>query len=233
MIGLEERTLDWTSRQDPRSKDYSILAAVDRTEPINITWRTPDPLDQHREGACVGFGWMHDALTTPVRVDLSRVRADVPRDPTLFARWVYLMARRIDEWPGEEDNGTSVIAGAKIMQSAGLLGEYRWGFSTRALALGLSKGPAILGMPWYESMYYPKGGVLNVAGNMVGGHCILATKYRKPGLVFPGEAAFGLFNSWGRGWGNNGHAWIKESSLAYLLRQDGEACIPVRRSYGR
>lgn len=235
MSGWEDYKLDWVSRQDPLSLGFPIRAIVDRTVPSNMTWRTPPiPLDQGQEGACVGFGWTHEALSTPVVVDLNRVRASVPRDPQEFARYCYLSAQRIDEWAGESYEGTSVLAGAKVMQSAGLLGEYRWCFNTRDVALALTNtGPVVLGINWYNSMYYPVNGIVRVSGSIAGGHCILVVGYRKPGVIFPGEAAFMLFNSWGPGWGNNGRAWISESELAFLLKQNGEACVPVRRSYGR
>lgn len=235
MTGVEDYKLDWIPRHDPRSLQYPIRAIVDRTTPVNMTWRTPAvPLDQGREGACVGFGWTHEALTTPVAVDFARVRASVPRDPAEFARYCYLSAQRIDEWEGENYEGTSVLAGAKVMRQAGLLLEYRWCFSTKDVAMALSNtGPVVLGIPWYDSMYYPVGNICRVGGDLVGGHCIIVTKYRRKGVIFEDEAAFGLFNSWGPDWGHNGHAWVKESDLAFLLRQDGEACVPVRRSYGR
>lgn len=202
---------------------------------MNITWRTPPvPLDQGREGACVGFAWAQEALTTPVRVDLALIAANVPRNGEAFASHVYREAQRIDEWEGEDYEGTSVLAGAKIMKQMGLLREYRWANNVMDVALSLSNvGPVVLGIPWYSGMYTPHNGLLEVTGEVVGGHAILAMAYRKPGVIFPSEAAFGLFNSWGPAWGLNGRAWIRQSSLARLLADQGEACVPTRRSYGR
>lgn len=39
-----------------------------------------------------------------------------------------------------------------------------------------------------------------------------------------------LHNSWGKGWGVNGDAFIYASDLAKLLNEDGEACVPVKRN---
>lgn len=227
--------LDWVPRHDPRSLQFPARTLFRYTSPQNITWRTPKvPLDQGREGACVGFGWTHEALTTPVVVDFARLAAEGPEDPTEFALYVYRQAQKIDEWAGESYDGTSVLAGAKIMKAMGLTLEYRWNFDIDDVALSVTNlGPVVLGIPWYDSMYYPINGVVKVGGTVVGGHCILVVAYRKPGVIFAGEAAFGLFNSWGPTWGKNGFAWISASDLSRLLRQDGEACVPTRRSYGR
>ena len=181
----------------------------------------------------MGFGWTHEALTTPIRVDLSRLAVEAPRDPKAFASHVYRAAQKIDEWEGEDYEGTSVLAGAKVMNSLGLLRAYRWAFGVKDVALSLTNiGPVVLGIPWFESMYEAPGGAVVVAGDLAGGHCILAVGYRKAGVIFE-EPAYLLFNSWGPLWGRNGHAWIRESDLARLLNSDGEACVPTRRSYGR
>jgi len=177
----------------------------------------------------VGFGWTGEALSTPVAVSLGRVG---PAEPNAFARDVYHRAQRIDEWAGEDYEGTSVLAGAKIMKQLGLLREYRWAFSIEDVALALSTtGPVVLGIPWYYGMYEAPGGILENTGRLVGGHCILAHAYRKAGVIFPDEPAIGLLNSWGPDWGIGGKAWIRQSDLAELLAE-GEACVPYRRSYG-
>lgn len=234
MTDPRDRILDWVPRFDPRSKQYPARTLFRHATPQNMTWRTPvPPLDQGREGACVGFGWTHEALTTPVVVDLSRVSANVPRSPKVFAQHIYKSAQRIDEWEGEDYEGTSVLAGAKMMKSLGLLPEYRWAFSVSEIALSITNiGPVVLGIPWYDSMYEAPGGVVRVGGELVGGHCLILPRYRKPGVIFENEAAYGMFNSWGPVWGMDGHAWIPESGLRFLM-QEGEACVPYRRSFGR
>jgi len=56
---------------------------------------------------------------------------------------------------------------------------YRWAFSVTELRSAIiAEGPAILGVNWYESMYdTDEGGMVEVNGNIGGGHCIVAYGY--------------------------------------------------------
>lgn len=230
-----DRVFDWRPHHDERSRGFGIRAAVPQPRLHNRSWNVPRvPLDQGAEGACVGYAWTHEALATPVAVNLARLAIAPMRDPDQFARETYRAAQRIDPWPGEDYDGTSVLAGAKIMQQRGILKEYRWGFGVEDLVTGLlTTGPAVLGIPWFSGMYYAPRGILTKSGTVVGGHAILAVGYRLAGEVFEEEPAIQLFNSWGPGWGVHGKAFIRQSSLAELLADGGETCIPYRRSYGR
>jgi hypothetical protein len=62
-------------------------------------------MDQGQEGACVGFGW------TRCMMLLNRKRYD--------ARWLYHEAQKVDEWVGEDYEGTSVRAGADVLRARG------------------------------------------------------------------------------------------------------------------
>ena len=224
------RKLDWTPRFDERSKSYPIRGIVRSTvKRKNKLWKVGPVLDQGSEGACVGFGWTGEALASPVRVDLNRIKARAPKEPNAFAQYLYHFAKTIDEYEGEDYDGTSVLAGAKAMQTFALLKEYRWAFSFEEMLDGLiSKGPVVLGIPWYEGMYEAPNGILRVSGKNVGGHCILAVGYK----VYPGgEDTVILQNSWGPEWGINGLAEIRVTELEKLLK-DGEACLPISRRFG-
>lgn len=61
--------------------------------------------DQGAEGACVGFGISRMASL------LNRKRYD--------ARWLYHEAQKVDEWPGEDYDGTSVRAGLDVLRTRG------------------------------------------------------------------------------------------------------------------
>src|SRR6478736_5743104 len=58
-------------------------------------------LDQGREGACTGYG-----LATVANY-LIRARGQDPNADEVSARMLYTMAKRYDEWPGEDYEGSS------------------------------------------------------------------------------------------------------------------------------
>lgn len=227
--------LNWTPAFDERSKNFPVRAAIPaRPKRRTKKWRNGVILDQGREGACVGFGWTAEALSTPVSVDLKRVKAEAPEDPTAFAHYVYNSAKKIDWWEGEDYEGTSVLAGAKVLKNLGLVKEYRWCFRIEdVIDAILTKGPVVLGIYWYDSMYETTDGILNVAGQVVGGHCITAVGFKLAKDSPTGEDTIILQNSWGCSWGTWGLAEIRVRDLKMLLDNDGEACVVTKRSYGR
>jgi hypothetical protein len=180
-------------------------------------WRLPLRLDQGQEGACVGFAWAHELAADPVRRPASLE----------VAQRIYNRARELDEWPGSDYAGTSVLAGAKAVCELGALPEYRWAFGIDdVLAAIAAHGPVVLGIPWLDTMLDPgPGGRLDVTGKPAGGHAILAR-----GVIARGpEPLVVLRNSWGADWGNRGDGYLAAGELERLLDDGGEACVPVRR----
>ena len=230
-----KRTLDWKPRFDERSKKFPIRGMLRKApKRVNTLWLTGPILDQGQEGACVGFGWTAKALADPFSVDLSKLstRFKVPRTPVPFARKLYGQAKLVDEYPGEDYEGTSVLAGAKVLQSYGVVKAYSWAFSVDEVIDGiLSTGPVVLGVNWYDGMYEAPNGVLTVSGELVGGHCLIAVGYNIASKKADGEATVIVQNSWGRDWGTDGLAEIRVSELARLLKEDGEACLPLQGAY--
>lgn len=230
-----DKIFNWKPTFDERSLEFPIRAAIpERPKRRTKKWRNGVILDQGREGACVGFGWTAEALSTPVAVDLSRLKAEAPEDPTAFAHSIYQRAKVLDGWAGEDYEGTSVHAGAKAMRELGLIKEYRWCFNIEdVIDAILLKGPVVLGIYWYESMYDAPNGIVEVSGEIVGGHCITAVGFKLAKDSATGEDTIILQNSWGYNWGNFGLAEIRVRDLKALLENSGEACIPSKRSYGR
>jgi hypothetical protein len=211
---------------DERSRAYPVMATlVAPAPPRSYTWSVPVPaLDQGSEGSCVGHAWAHELLARPA------VASGVDHP---YARRIYHEAQRIDPWPGgayegaePRYEGTSILAGAKVVAGLGAMTEYRWAFSIDELALAVGyKGPAVLGIPWYESMFHPdEAGQIRVAGDAVGGHAILCRG------VSVRLRLFRLRNSWGA-WGLNGSGdcLISFDDLGRLLHEGGEACVPAGR----
>jgi len=209
---------------DEKSKNYPIRSLVTGVAPRSYTWSCSQWLDQGNEGACVGFSMAHELIARP---------AVVPNITPKFAREeVYWEAQKIDPWPGGAYpgaapfyEGTSVLAGIKMLQKLGFVTEYRWAFSIQDLVLAVGYcGPAVLGIPWYEGMFDPYPcGHLHVGGSIAGGHAILCK------AVSLKDRTFTLHNSWGKAWGFQGDAKISWDELDRLLHEGGEAVIPVGR----
>lgn len=233
--------LDWRPSHDPRSRVYpirSILGGSIVEKPK--TWDVGPVLNQGREGACVGFAWTAELLASP-RPDpsVSGTRGNA------FAKSVYYEARRVDEWPGESYEGTSVLAGAKVLAAQGKFEQYRWAFSiddvrdTICAPASKGGGPVVIGIPWLSDMYGTReSGLVEVGGEIVGGHAILVYGYH-PGMRIRGEdwhkrhRVFRWRNSWGPSYGKGGSGLIRYEDLRDLLANWGEACVPLGRSMVR
>jgi len=217
---MTERTFDRRVEFDARSRAYPIRALIDKTfKPRSYTWACNLWLDQGSEGACTGFSMTQEAAARPVQVQgLSNV----------VAKEVYRRARELDEWPGEDYEGSSVLGAAKAGKERGWYGEYRWAFGEEDLRLAVGyKGPAVLGINWLEGMMQPNAkGVIRALGAVMGGHAILCNGFNV------NSGLYRLHNSWGKSWGVQGECFISSEDLAKLLKDQGEAMIPVVRKLG-
>ena len=221
------RVLDRVPRRDPASLAYPIRTLLPSKAPRSYTWRHVQ-LDQGAEGACTGFSATMEAAARPKPFFGDPLYAP-PSVSSLnsTARGAYARAKQIDEWDGEDYEGSSVLAAAKVGVERGWWREYRWALGPGPenaaddviAALGYN-GPVMMGTWWYESMWTSgKDGFLPVAGDTVGGHAWLLTSYNKP------KDAVWTPNSWG----GAGQGWIARAGLVKLLADQGEACVAVRR----
>jgi hypothetical protein len=201
---------------DAKSKRFPIRQLLDTGKAFrSYTWRVAVWLDQQRTPECVGYSWAHELAARPV---VRPATVDI-------AHRIYRGAQDNDQWPGNDYEGSSVLGGAKFVQELGYMDEYRWAFSLDDLIRTVGHhGPAVLGTEWDESMFDPdKDGFLVPNGNVAGGHAWLVYSVNVPGRFFR------MWQSWGRGWGDNGTAKVSFDAMGQLLDRDGEACIPVRR----
>jgi hypothetical protein len=85
-------------------------------------------LDQGQEGACTGFG-----LATVANF-LLRIRKQVPDKLITSPRMFYEMAKKYDEWPGENYSGSSARGAMKGWHKHGVCAEKDWPYLTDAQA---------------------------------------------------------------------------------------------------
>lgn len=201
---------------DERSRAYPIRTLLGDAPTLQTKiWDLEKWLDQGTEGACVGFSLAHEIAAEP----------EVGNVGNAYARMIYHEARKVDQWPGEDYEGTSVLAGVKVVRNLGWIEQYRWAFSVQDVLETLSNlGPVVLGTNWYSGMFDTnQDGYVTPTGDLVGGHAILILGYDHE------RQAVLLHNSWGQGWGVNGRAWLSVDDLLYLMGQQGEVCVPLVR----
>jgi hypothetical protein len=211
---FNNRKFDRLRSLDDNDFDYPMRAAIDMKAKIRPPWKSPPALDQGSEGSCVGFGSTHMLNAAPW---MHLHNYD-------FARGIYTEAKKVDEWQGEDYEGTSVRAGMKVLQAQGLITEYLWAWNTDTVRdYVLRRGPVTMGTTWYDKMMKPDSkGFVWPDGASVGGHCWTVLGYSES------RNAFRAINSWGTSWGQAGRFWIQWDSFKFLLEKDGgDAVSPL------
>ena len=238
MEDFSRRVLDRRPQFDPKSRLFAAVEPGDIRAFRSYTWSCGIYTAQGYEGACVGFAWSHELSARPKVIPTYAEGAQAICD----------RAHELDQWEGEDYDGTSVLAGIKAVQemlnSYGkpLIKEYRWAFGIQDVLRVIGyQGPVVLGIWWYEGMFEPDAtGLIRVTGEQAGGHAILANgvKIVKINPLLPATwdnvdkdlSRVRLHNSWGLSYGIGGDVFVSVADLDILLREDGEACIPVLRS---
>lgn len=208
---------------DERDALYPLSSVLRTTELAERFWWDDGwHGDQGYDPHCVAFAWAHYLADGP------RTRSIfVGRRPGVDTTELYCAAQEVDPWPGNcvtrLYDGTSVRAGAKVLQERGFIAQYRWTHSAEELAQAvLTVGPVIVGTTWWTGMYMTDpGGFIKPTGSPDGGHAYVVNG------VNTEAGYFRIKNSWGLGWGDQGRANISMADMQALLDDHGEACIAI------
>lgn len=226
-------------------RDYAVARVVDDRAPLTRV-RLPvtrPPLQQHAEGACTTFAGAHAANTLALIGDVETEAID-PADPsrrvlvgglpTLLtagdARAAYARAQDLDDRPGRDYVGTSVLAAMLAGREAGWWPAFRWCHGTRQIAATLCQlqQPVIVGVPWLDGMWSTDElGRVAVAGSFVGGHALEVYGFDPEHPLHEGRPGFDWLNSQD-GYGIEGSGSISARDLGWLLANRGEAAVPMR-----
>lgn len=204
---------------DKRDKNYPLKALLPR-KAFNLTkrfWRSSTYWgDQGETSQCVAYSWIHYIHHGPLTMP--------GKYPIVPPVEVYMQAQKIDEWPGENYDGTSVRAGAEVLKSLGYIAEYRWGYTLEELIQAvLHIGPVVVGTDWLTGMFEPDAnGFIRANGWPAGGHAYLIDGADTKNKYFR------IKNSWGRNWAAKGNAFITFADMEYLINKPfAEICLAI------
>jgi C1A family cysteine protease len=203
--------------EDKRDKNFTFskfkpFSSTPEAQRLSKHWSVGPVLDQGEFPHCVAFAWKQFLQSSPFC-----------QGKNMNESFIYELAQKRDQWPGENYDGTSVRAGAKVLQSLGFIKNYLWAKNTDDMKKWiLTSGPIVVGTAWYMDMFFPnKDGYVTPTGALAGGHAYICVGYSAS------RNAFRFINSWGTDWGQKGRFWIKEEHMTKLLSKWGEACSAV------
>ena len=205
----------------PDARDWNLAdhipasAKLGEQEPVNVNWPFPgDTLNQDQTNHCVGFSMADYLINLPINTPCTN------KDGHDF----YYACKVLDGEPGNED-GSYVRSAAKALKNMGRINAYAFAPNIPTLRWWLiNKGPLIMGTAWTEGMFTPdKNNVIHPTGSIVGGHAYIIDELKDGNL-------YGIQNSWGAYWGQNGKAYISESDLSFIFADGGEALSAVELS---
>ena len=200
---------------DPRDAKHPMRKVLpERITLISKFYDTGPLLDQGDTPMCVGYAWKQFLQSMPI------MSSGPPDAPT-----IYHEAQTLDEWPGENYDGTSVRGGAKALLRDTKLASYVWAANAADVRdFLITKGTVVIGSDWRYQMFFPNAtsGLLKLGGPVVGGHAYLVCGYDVD------KNWFQMINSWGP-WGlhDTGKAFMAFGDLDKLIRAQGEACAAL------
>ena len=227
-------------RPEPRDeRDLCVpMPEIDLPREIDWTEQVTGVKDQGQEGSCVGFGvtgFMEylDWKQHGTRFDFSE-------------RWIYEWAKRLDEFPGENYEGTTIRAAMKALAKHGICREELWPYVAGKKGEPDEKAAEDAyehRIEKYRSLIVPKPDIrlvmrgLHETGPVVAGVAVHETWFKvgKDGIIsVPIQSAkilghhavaviayddvyMKIKNSWGSNWGNQGYAFIAHDYFIRIL----------------
>jgi Papain family cysteine protease len=202
------------------------LIEVPPTRPLSEYLKSKPPiLDQGEEGACTGFGLAAMANY------LLRTRQKGKERTSVSPRMLYEMAKRYDEWSGEDYDGSSARGAMKGWFKHGVCKESEWPYGSNVVRLTPRRAEAAASRPLgaYFRVNHKDLTAMHTAMTEVGVLYATATVHTgwdrvgSDGIIKPAkkvtgghafllvgydEDGFWLQNSWGTSWGKRGFGHV-------------------------
>lgn len=204
------------------------LIEVPTARPLDDYLKARAPvLDQGEEGACTGFG-----LATVIHY-LLRTRRVVPDRGDVSPWMIYEMARRYDEWPGEEYEGSSARGAMKGWHKHGVCSSAHWAKDIRDVDRHPERFADALRRPLGAYLRVNHKDIVAIHSAITEVGVLYATAsvhdgwddVEPNGVIGYGDASkitgghafaivaydrhgFWIQNSWGRGWGRRGFGLV-------------------------
>jgi len=221
----------------PDLRDWMYEPSLIRLEKALPPPRDQKILNQYGEGACTGF-----ALAAAINLLYSRAGEAIQ----VSARMLYEMAKRHDEWPGEDYDGSSLRGAIKGWSNMGVCADELWRYrvtrkgdltvrrakEARSHTLGAyyrlrprisdyhtalnEAGVIVVSAKVHAGWDDPADGLIVKHKKTTGGHAFAVVGYDEKG--------FWVQNSWSDGWGDGGLAlwtyedWIENVMDAWVFR---------------
>jgi hypothetical protein len=205
---------------DSRSLAYQVRPSG---TVVSKTWKRDTPiLDQGNLGSCTGNAATGVLGSDPFYATLPGKTLDEAEAVSLYSA-----ATKLDSYSGTyppTDTGSDGLSVAKAAKNAGLISGYLHMTSVAACQTAIQAGPFIIGSDWYTGMDNPSStGLVTATGTVRGGHEYECIGYDAAADMWE------LVNSWGPGFGIDGHFFYSSATLAKLLAAQGDATsfVPI------
>lgn len=220
------RVFDRLVKYDEKSLNFPMRALLPDAPLRTKSWAYVQ-LDQGSRPACTGFSTTEVASSNPKPEWGTPSRVTRIEEIQALAGRLYDRAQQLDEWPGEQYDGSSVLGAMKAAVEKGWCGGYRWALGPGAAAAAQDVfhsvsllGPVVIGSNWYDGMFTADfDGYLQPTGKVAGGHAFPLTKFSvvRDAVWTPNN------------WGGAGQGWISRRTLTKLLEEQGDAALMVDR----
>lgn len=208
-------------------RDVRQLHILDRFLPIKtVSHKELVPcFDQGQLGSCTANAALGCLVTEP----FAKAGVVYAEDDAVA---LYELETKLDDSqiPGEyppNDTGSTGPWSMMALEKQGKIKSYHHTRSMHAALRLLNRGPISIGVTWYRSMFdvVDKDGVKMIVvdehSEVAGGHqvCVVGNSVEHQRVL--------IRNSWGAGWGDQGHAWLSWNDLDLLLDEGGDVVQPV------